>query len=194
MIRTPYLPTFITPGALPLSYTPEQGSPQERQGRQVSPQDLLPRRHASDGHQRSKIRRVRLFDADVADARKRELASDLTEMPLVARGEHDGMRAARQSSGARLSCRVHKLGSLDAALEIEAADHVVEEGLAGGGGGGAVVAMAWSEPAHRNGAGQHPHVLASLRSRRQAREGGMTAAEEGPSRLSGWRAAAVASW
>lgn len=85
MIRTPYLPTFITPGALPLSYTPKQGSPQERQRRQVSPQDLLPRRHAPDGHQRAVVGRVRLFDADVADARERELASDLTEMPLVAR-------------------------------------------------------------------------------------------------------------
>lgn len=95
----------------------------------MPPQRLLSTGHTPDGHERAEVRRVRFLDADVRDARERELACDVAELRLVSGCEDDDVRTARESSWARLAYCVDQLGGLDAALEVTAHDRVVEQGF-----------------------------------------------------------------
>jgi len=100
---------------------------EQREGRQILPQDLPSPRHKPERHERVVPRRIRLADLDERHRSSREPRSEGHEGALVRRRENDGVGVVRQVSWATFPCGVYQHRGLKAAVQVLSYDDVVDE-------------------------------------------------------------------
>lgn len=110
----------------PLSYGGAR-LPQQRERREGSPQHLFLARRAADGHELTRERRVRLLDAFAGHACELQASRHGFQGALVGNAEHDGMRAVRKVSRARLPCGVNKVRGEDSEWQVLSDDNEMTE-------------------------------------------------------------------
>ena len=93
----------------------------------MSPQDLLPRRHDADRHERAIERRVGFMNRDERNAARLETDGFARERGFVRYGEHDGVRIAWEISRTAFSCCMHAHRGQKARAQVLSDDHIVRE-------------------------------------------------------------------